>query len=317
MRGIDDLKDTSRQEAATTNPVGPQDEITLAAVFALLWRGRFWIAGFAFAFGALAVLHVYITEPVYRSAILVTVRQDELSGSLGALRGQLGGLASLAGIMPGGGSSHRQEFVAYLKSRALAKEFVERQRLMHEFYPSNWNAVTKTFEAGSRDRPPTAGDAVDLLFNIRQIQEEARTGLITVSFDWTDRELAAKWANEYVALANEKLRQEAIASANQSIAYLTEELARTTLEPVRQSLYSIMEGRLNQAMYASVEPEFAFKAIDRAEPSEPDKYVRPRRALELLFGIAFGVILGMAFVFWRYSRAHSQLHVTRTTRSDG
>lgn len=298
--------DESKQRAAPPG-AGPQEEIDFATVLRLLWRGRFWIGGFMVAFGLLAALHAYITEPVYRSAILVTVRQDEIGGPMGALRGQLGGLASLAGIVPGGGNSRRQEFIAYLKSRALAKEFVERSGLMHEFYRSNWNAATKKFEAGSRDRAPTVGDAVDALLGIRQVDEAARTGLITVSFDWTDRNLAAKWANDYVALANEKLRADAIGDAKQSIAYLTDELSRTTLEPVRQSLFGIMEGRLNQAMLASIEHEFAFKAIDLAEPSEPDKYIRPRRLLEILFGSAFGLIFGTAFVFWRYTRGRLQL----------
>src|SRR5690606_8253072 len=120
--------------------------------------------------------------------------------------------------------------------------------------------------------------------------------------EWSDPQLAARWVSEYVALANEKLRQEAIATAQQSIKHLNSELERTSLEPLRQSLYRLMEGRLNEVMVATVEHEFAFKVIDEAQPSDPHRFVKPMKMLELLLGIAFGTAAAVVFVLWRYRR---------------
>jgi LPS O-antigen subunit length determinant protein (WzzB/FepE family) len=273
-------------------------DIDIRGFVALLWRGRYWLAGFVLLFGGLAAAHAFLSQPVYRSDALMAVRSAE-SGAAGALQGQLGGLASLVGINLGGGSDRRQEFVAYLKSRALAKEFVERKGLMQVFYASAWNETTKQFESDG-GRPPTIGDAIDYLSALRGVEENARTGLLTVSFYWTDPVVAASWVNDYVALANEKLRQEAIEDGHKSIEYLKEELGRTTIEPVRQSLFRLMEGRLNQVMLASIEPQYAFRVIDRAEAPERDKFVRPRRVVEIVIGILFGGVLGTVFVLWRY-----------------
>jgi uncharacterized protein involved in exopolysaccharide biosynthesis len=61
-----------------------------------------------------------------------------------------------------------------------------------------------------------------------------------------------------------------------------------------------MEGRLNEVMIASVEHEYAFKVIDRAETPEEHHFVRPMRALEILLGLVFGLGLGAVFVLWKY-----------------
>jgi uncharacterized protein involved in exopolysaccharide biosynthesis len=274
------------------------EEIDLRSLLRLMWRGRLWIAIFVVTFAALAATHAFLSERIYRASTLVAVRSDDLSGTLGVLRGQLGGLASLAGIGSGASGGRRQEFIGYLKSRALARAFVEKQQLTRLFYASLWDPQTQNGPSG---RAPTVADATDLFISRRQVDEQPRTGLLVVAFEWRDPLIAAQWANEYVELANEQLRGDAIAESKQSIAYLTAELERTTIEPVRHSLYSIMESRLNQAMVASVEPEYAFKPIDRAEAPDPRKFVRPKRAIEIFLGIVFGGVLGVLFVFWRYS----------------
>ena len=84
--------------------------------------------------------------------------------------------------------------------------------------------------------------------------------------------------------------------------YLNDELTRTALEPVRQSLYRLMEGRLNQVMLANIEHDYAFHVIDRAEPPEPENFFRPRRRIEIFLGSMFGILLGVVWVLWRSTR---------------
>src|SRR6185295_13590560 len=124
------------------------------------------------------------------SEALLSVRTPtELSGSAaGLLQGQLGGLASLVGL-GSGGSGSRQEFVAFLKSRELAREFVTRYQLMQVFYGD-----PKAAAPGKR--APSVSDAVDYLGNLRSVDEDARTGLLTISFIWVDPKLAARWVND-------------------------------------------------------------------------------------------------------------------------
>ena len=73
---------------------------------------------------------------------------------------------------------------------------------------------------------------------------------------------------------------------------------------MRQSLYRLMEGRINEVMLASVQPDYAFRTIDKAQAPDPRYPVRPKRLLEIVIGIMVGTIIGVAFALWRYSPQH-------------
>lgn len=280
---------------------GARDDLDLPALLRRTWRGRLWIIAAAILGGILAGVHAFTTTPIYRSEAVLAVRSTD-DGPLALLQNsQLGGLASLAGIGLGDRGGRRVEYLAFLESRELAREFIEAQGLMQILFKGRWDEATKTFKENWRGRVPTMGDAISDLEGIRTIRED-RSGLITISFEWSDPELAAEWASGYVALANERLRREAIESAQQSLTHLNEQLERTSLEPLRQSLYRLMEGRLNEIMVAAVEHEFAFKVIDEARPPDPHRFVRPMRMLELLLGMAFGAAAGLVFVLWKYRK---------------
>jgi uncharacterized protein involved in exopolysaccharide biosynthesis len=275
-----------------------EDDIDLGEFAMRLWHGRWWLLAAILLGSALAVYDVATTIPIYRSETLVTVR-SESAGSL--MRGQLGGLASLAGINLGGTSDRRNEYIAYLKSRELARAFIESKQLMPVLFESAWDAAAKRFRPDRKGRVPTLRDGIGYIQGIRKVSEEVKTGLITVSFEWQDPQVAAAWANEYIALANDRLRREAITEAQLSIKYLDDELSRARVESVRQSLYRLMEGRINEVMLASVQADYAFRTIDRAQAPDPRYPIRPKRLLEILIGIMAGTIVGAAFVLWRYA----------------
>jgi uncharacterized protein involved in exopolysaccharide biosynthesis len=277
------------------------ERVDVASLVRRLWRGKIWLAAGVALFGGLAFTHATLSDRVYESQVLVTVRSQDMEGAASAIRSQLGGLASLAGIGLGQASRRREEFIAYLRSSALAREFVERYELLRVLYPSRWNPQTKSVRPDGNGHVPTVGEvAIQLMRGVREVNVDERTGLVTVAVRWGDPKTAADWANNYVALANERLREEAIQSATQSIGFLNEELSKTNVEPIRQSLFRLLEGRLNDSMLANVERQYAFKVIDRAEPSEPDRYVKPRRVLETLIGILCGISFGTLFVLWRF-----------------
>jgi hypothetical protein len=238
---------------------------------------------------------------VYRSTAVLAVRIQDMDGAMSSIRGQLGGLASLAGIR-GQGGGRREEYIAFLRSIGLARVFVERQGVMQHLFEDRWNANTKTFTPDASGNPPSVGEGADRFTRyVLQVGVDERSGLISVDVMWTDRVKAAEWANAYVELANELLRVDAMRSAEQSIGFLNEELAKTNVEPIRQSLFRLLEGRLNDNMLATVERQYAFKVIDPAVASEPRRFVRPRRVLQTLIGILCGGAFGVLFVLWRSS----------------
>ncbi len=76
---------------------------------------------------------------------------------------------------------------------------------------------------------------------------------------WTNPEQAAAWANGLVAMTNDYLRSEAITEAQRNIDYLNQRAANTTLMPVKQVIYGILENEINKEMLARGTKEYALK----------------------------------------------------------
>jgi len=261
-----------------------QDELDLPALARIVWRRR-WLVGIITAVaGAIAVVIALRTDPVFRAQVVVTeVRENSgIGGAAGSLIGQLGGLASIAGLNVSASDSDSRSNQAVLKSRNLAEEFIRRNKLTDEIFrkstikPTLWRAV-EAFRSGALT-----------------ISDDIRQGKITVSVEWTDPLLAANWANSYVALANESLRTRALAEATRNVTYLNEQLQKTTQVERQRMLYALMENENKTLMLANARTEYAFRVVDPAVA--PELRVRPARTLMVLTGGALGFSLGVFIV---------------------
>jgi len=106
----------------------PDDEIDLRELFATLWRGKWIIILFTIVFAVGGVFFALSKPDIYQSSVLLAPTQDE--GGAGGLSGQLGGLASLAGISLGGEGSNQTVIAKeVLQSRAFITDFIHRHNL--------------------------------------------------------------------------------------------------------------------------------------------------------------------------------------------
>ena len=275
------------------------DEFDVRGIVSRLWKGRLWIAAFVVGAVAIAAWHAFTAVPVYQSSATIVVRTEGIDGGVSGLRGQLGGLASLAGLSLGGAGDRRSEYIAALKARQIARAFIEERKLMPVLFAGRWDAATGKFRPDDKGRTPTLSDAANYFQQWCKVRDDSKTGLIIVTVEWFDPQVAAEWANGFVEFTNRQLQLEAIRSAEQSVKYLNNEIGRTTVEPVRQSLYRLLESRLNERMIATVQHEYAFKTVDEAVSVQPHQFVRPKRAIEIIIGIFCGLLFGVLFALWR------------------
>src|SRR5665213_1171050 len=106
-----------------------QNDLSLLAMMRFLGRHIVVLAICIIGFTAGAVVLAFALKPMYRSEVIVWPA-DSPSG-LSQLGGQLGGLASLAGInLGGGGGKKSDEALAFLRSRAFTAAFIQRHELM-------------------------------------------------------------------------------------------------------------------------------------------------------------------------------------------
>ena len=278
-------------------------EISLLDVANIFWRRRWLMAGIILFTFAVAVTVAFVMTPVYRATVvMVPVETGEGQNSLGSLVGQLGGLASLAGVAMNDGTD-AEEAIATLTSRFFTTKFIVEHDLLPVLFASMWDAENQDWLVENPDEVASLTDGFMLMdSSIRSVVRDRDTGLLSLQIDWEDPELAADWANQMVDMINLHLRDQAISEAQDSITYLNLELEKTSVVGTRNAIYSLMETQIQNIMLANVRKEFAFKVIDPAVVLEDDDFFRPNRPVLAILGLAVGfalsvfIALGMAFV---------------------
>jgi uncharacterized protein involved in exopolysaccharide biosynthesis len=258
--------------------------------------GRWWIFGSIAVCTICSVVFAMLSPPIYRaSAILMPAvsERDGLRGSLNGALGQLSGLASLAGVGAGGGNAETVESLAVLRSRQFTESFIKDKDLIPQLAVSQW----KIFAPLSTEKNQSAAKAFHYFDKkIRTINQDAKTGLITLLVDWKNPAEAADWANELVTRANSEMRRRAIAKADASVGFLEAERAATIDLATRESINHLIESEIKQRMLANVSPEYAFRVIDKAMVPDKDDLAPPRKLVVALAGPPIGLLVGVALV---------------------
>ena len=287
----------------TTSHAASPPALSLLDLVRILWNGRWWILlGFAVGIG-LGIAAGFKMTRMWRAQVVITPAQPDRSmGALGALTGQLGDLGGLLGGAGGLGGvlgGNRNVNLAQLTSREFTESFIRRHDLMPVLFWKRWDTEKKRWKVGP-DQVPTMNQAV-LYFDkrIRQVREDKKTGLISMTIDWRDREIAAQWANQIIAELNDTIRTETIHDSEQSLEFLEKELAKSQVVELREVIYRMMEGNLKTAMAANVRRDFAFQIIDHAVSSDLDAYVRPNWMILCFFGAFFGMGCASFFILVR------------------
>ena len=283
----------------------PHPQISLLAIARFLWRHIVIISVCTFACAGIGIALASVRTQYYRSEVVFAPTNG--SGGFSELGGvgQIGGLAALAGISLGGGNKNSEEFLAYLRSQGFTRAFIERHQLLPVLFARKWDARLGRWKT---DNPPTLADGERRFARkVRQISEDRRTGIVTLAILWSDRQLAAKWANQLIAEADEALRQRAIAEYHRSIDYLTSEATQTIAVETRAAIYRTMETELRDAMLARTRDAYAFKVLDPALVPDAKDIDSPSKALYGLLGAVFGLLLGVIIAASRQRRTQAGL----------
>jgi uncharacterized protein involved in exopolysaccharide biosynthesis len=262
-----------------------RDEVDVIAIGQFLTRYRLLIAAVALAGAVLAGLVAMWSEPIYRAEVAVTpVRTNNNLSQAGALATQLGGLAALAGVSLGGlQQGQGEEAVAVLESRHLVELFVEQKGLKEALLEESsektlWYAVERFEDA------------------ILAIRTDPLKRITTVSIDWRDPAVAAEWANAFVSLANERVRERALAESERSIDYLNAQIEKTTVVELKRVMYNLVETEMQKLVLANAREEYAFTVVDPAVP--PERKMSPRPVIMVGLGLLLGTILGLTIAFF-------------------
>jgi len=274
-----------------------EDEIDLLEYWNVLWKKRKLILSASFLAAFLAAGLSLLMPNIYQAEALLAPVGGESKGG-GSILGGLGGLASLAGVSLGGNSSV-EENIAVIKSRGFIWGFVKDEKLMPILFEDAWDDDTNQWIAENEEDQPTLWGAWRVLVKngVLGVNVDKDSGLVRLTIDWKDPEVAALWATKIVTRINTYLREEAIAQSKKKLEYLNNELNKTRIAENRQALYSLISSEQKQAMLANTQQDFAFRVIDAAVV--PDKKIKPKRSTIVIVSAFIVGFLAIVFVLIR------------------
>jgi len=291
----------------------PDDEIDLRELFATLWQGKWIIILVTFVFAVAGVFYALSQPNIYQSSVLLAPAQDE--GGAG-ISGQLGGLASLAGISLGGGGSNQTVIAkAVLQSRAFLTDFIHRHNLIIPLMATEgWDIENEKWVINREVYNPEAGEWLtddegesleptdwDMVKQFKEshlsLSTDKDIGMVTLSIKSQAPPVAQEWAEKLVHDINEHMRAQDVQEAEARIAYLEQKLRETNIAGMQQVFYQLIESETRTVMLANAQSEYIFKTVDPAVV--PQEKSGPKRALIAIVATMLGGMLGVFIVFVR------------------
>mgnify|MGYP003649147376 CR=1 FL=1 len=291
----------------------PDEEIDLRELFATLWAGKWIITLITIIFAAAGVTYALYKPDIYQANALLAPADGESGGRLG---GQLGSLASLAGVNIGdAGSSNTAIAKEVLQSRVFLTDFIRRHDLEAPLMATKgWNTRQSEWVYDREIYNPEMGEwdadedgqsfqptNWDLVKKFREshlsVSENKDNGMVTVSVNSLSPVAAKHWTEWLVRDINEHMRAQDIEDAEASINYLESKLNETNIAGMQQVFYQLIESETRTVMLANAQREYVFKTVDPAVV--PQEKTEPKRALLVIVAFMLGGMLGVLIVFVR------------------
>jgi len=294
------------------------DEIDLSEVFTAIWKAKLeivLITGFAIIVGVVFALN----QPnVYRSDALLAPAESSSGGKLSSLAGQLGGIASMAGINLDAGSSNGNVTLALevIKSRSFIYDFVANRNILPELMAAqSFDVARSSLEYDPdiydihekkwvrevdppKNAEPSNYEAYEEFKSIFSVAYDAEVGMVRIAIEHVSPVLAQKWVAMLVSDLNEEIKKRDVAEAKKSINYLTKKIQETELVEVRNILFKLLEEQEKTIMFSEIRDEYVFKTVDPAVV--PEEKAKPNRAIIVVLACIFGFVIGIVYSLVKY-----------------
>ena len=289
------------------------DEIDLRELFSALWSGKIKIIVITAAFALASVIYALSVPNQYKATALLAPAQSK-GGGLSSALGQLGGLASLAGVSIGDGESSESQIAQeIMKSWSFVEGFIADNELAVEVYAAeSWSKLSNElvidddiYDVDSREwlleddasdalRPPTSWELFKKFSEMLSVTEDKKSGLVSLSIEYYSPQIAKEWLDMYLAAINKHMQSRQVVKASNNIDYLEAQIDKTSIAEMREVFYTIIEEQTKNKMVAEASPDYAFVAVS---PSMvPEEKSQPKRALICILGTLLGGMLSVLLV---------------------
>lgn len=282
-------------------------EINIESIVFSLWKKK-WLILFVGA-SILSILSVVVfrMDDVYRAETVLVPTGQEQGFNLSGLGGQIGSLASIAGVDIGDSQGSNTALARkILESERFLSSFAKKYDLVHqilavrswdadsnrviydrELYDENSGAWVRNPNKYGSSQPSDIEIAESLRDNLFT-SHETSTGFLTIGIEHKSPIIATQILELLVSEINDNLRTRDISEAQRSVDFIVEEMEKSQLASMQQVFSNLLEQQVQKVMLANVRPDYVYQMVDR--PLVPETPVKPARLAILVFGGFFGFL---------------------------
>jgi uncharacterized protein involved in exopolysaccharide biosynthesis len=296
-------------------------DINVQELLSVIWAQKLLIILATLFAGFGSIIYSLSLENEYTSqAILTLAGQEAQSGSMGGSSGQLGGLASLAGISVGGTSNKAALAIKTIESRDFLKHLLQFEGVLSTLVGiQQYNQKTQevTYEDGFSSETTLVPD--DLLFleiykafrGTINLSDDSKTGLISLSVTSKSPKAAYDLAIIILRELNNVYRAEALEESSKALSYLNNKLSSTMQNEVKKSMSQVIESQLKIQMFANIRENYLLKPFDNA--FIPDVKSGPSRSVICivitLSGFFIAIISSLAAYFFTKTKTKTKTKI--------
>lgn len=289
------------------------DQIDLKEFFNILWHGKRIIISTTIFFSTLGVLASLYLPNIYESKAILT--PNDTSGSISRSLQNYAGLAGLAGIsIPSeAGKSNYMQAIQKLNSLSffetnflptiflpdlMAFESWDSNTNKHYYDGSIYDVTTNTW-VRNYSYPykaiPSAQESFDIFIAKHlSIDEDSKTGIITLKVKHQSPFIAKKWAEILVDQVNLFYRENDKSESEKAINYLNEQIAVTNYSEVKMAISQLLQEETKKLALIEANQSYIFEYID--PPAVMEKKSEPKRSLICILSALLGGLLSIIFV---------------------
>lgn len=289
-----------------------EDEIDLRELFKTIVAGKKIIITVVLVIVTITFFYALKLPNVYKSEAVLIPTAQEGSSSLGGL----GGLAAMAGVSVGGGvMTPDVAFNSLLGDYAFMKNFVEKNKI-YEYYSNPdldknyvfalgfrgiYDILSPSNDENSTEEIDRDNEIFELIKTIEKkfsISADKKSGLITISYDDSDRTYAPKMIDYFLRDASDYLVENNLKNIDAKLGYFQQELNRVDSFELRQSVSSMISKILQEKVMMKSKQYYQCDVLTEPTESYIKAKVKPKRALILVVSFVTSVILGIFIVFF-------------------
>ena len=293
----------TKLDQTNSNNSFQDDRIDIRELFNLLWGGKILIVIVTSVFYLCSMYYASNLDDYYKSKASMSVLEKSSGGNLG-------GLASLAGISLSGIGIKGPRYINTVRSRAFLKQLIavdenvlpsivaaksyDRESKKLVFDSEIYDVANKKWPQGK----PTHIEAYSAYHETVQLSYEVVNGTVELYSEHISPIFAKEFLDLIIHEADDLLRQRDLKRSSEAMDYLTSELSNTSLLDIRSSINQLMLGQIQTQMMTKLSSNYVLNIIE--PPFIPVRSFKPSKSLIFLLTTLSGFALGIIWILMRH-----------------